>query len=123
MATVRRGNFRETDNLVVLGEPGIVRLYERGAHRFKCSAEPFGSAIFQLRVADETARLTDKRRPVGIEGHLEFDAGDAVVIVFGAAADATAGDEKHGLDRLGDGRSFKTQVLRNERSAAGGGLR
>ena len=57
--------------------------------------------------------MLDERGPVGLEGHLEFNAGNTVVIVFGAAADPAAGDEEHRLDRFRNGRTLKAEILRD----------
>jgi len=112
----------QIDNVIVLGEPRVVRFLQCGTGALESGADPFGRAALEFGGTDQSAGLADEGRPIGLERQLELNADHAIVVIFGAARDALSAVESDEIDGFGDGRAFKAEVLRNGRSAAGGGF-
>jgi len=116
-------NLLKIDDLIVLGEPGLVRLKQSWACASERGAEPFGSAIFQLRAANQATGLQNDGVPIRFERKFELDTDNAIIVVFRAASDAISAIERQWIDGLRYRRAFETKILRNWRRAASGRFR
>src|SRR5262249_29311305 len=117
------GDLLQIDDVIVLGEPGVVWLQQGRTRAGERGAKPFGGACLKFGAADELAGLQHQRVPLGFKRQIQFDADDPIVVVFGAACDAAAVGKAQRFDGLGDWRALETKIVRDRRNATGGRFR